>query len=468
MNLDADLCYEAIRSRDARFDGRFFTGVRTTGIYCRPVCPARTPKRENVDFYSSAAAAEGAGFRACLRCRPETSVGTPAWEGTSTTVARALRLIDEAADLDVDSLAGRLGMTDRHLRRLFLEHLGAPPIAIMQTRRSLLARRLILETSLPMTDVAFGAGFASLRRFNEAIRSTYGCTPVEMRRNATTVATSAITLSLIARPPFRAEALFAFLRERAIAGVETIDGTRWRRATRVGEWMGLVEIAAEDARVTLTVPSSAARNLHRVVASARRALDLALDPEPVAQHLSRDPRLRPLVRRFRGVRVPVAWDAFETAVRAIAGQQVSVAGATTTMGRIASAFGEPLPETGMTLFPTPSILRDAKITGMPSARAATISALAAAVDEDFSLLERAATLEDTIERLCEIPGIGPWTAHYIAMRVIGEPDAFPHSDLGLRKAAAAIGIDPNHLLAHAERWRPWRAYAAMTLWESLA
>ncbi len=468
MQLDADHCYEAILSRDARFDGRFFTAVRTTGIYCRPVCPARTPKRQNVTFYTTAAAAEGEGFRPCLRCRPETSAGTPAWQGTSTTVARALRLIDETAgELDIDALASRLGMTDRHLRRLFDEHLGTSPIAVMQTKRAHLARRLLTETSLPMMDVAFGAGFSSLRRFNDAIRKAYACTPGELRRKSGAFEGTTIELSLQYRRPMRIESVFGFLAKRAIPGVETITGTAWRRAARVGAWTGVVEISADGDVLTLSAPSAAARDIHHLVDRARRALDLAADPETIATHLAKDVRLRPLVKKFRGVRVPVAWDPFETAIRAVAGQQVSVAAATTIMGRIAATVGEEV-EPGFRMFPTPAQLRDAAITGMPASRAKTINALAAAVEDDPSLLARAATLEESVSRLCAIRGIGPWTAQYIAMRVIGEPDAFLHSDLGLIKAAEAIGIDRNDLTESAERWRPWRSYAAMILWESLS
>ena len=412
--------FVASRSRDPRFDGRFFIAVKTTGIYCRPICPARTALRKNVRHYPTAAAAEAAGFRPCKRCRPETSPGTPAWSGTSATVARALRIMDETPSLD--DLAARLGVTDRHLRRLFEEHLGAPPIAILQTRRLHLARTLLRETSLPIGDVAFGAGFESVRRFNDAIRKAYNCTPSELRGKNVTEGTVSIRLTY--RPPFRFDAIAGFLGNRS----QAFDG---------------VTIEPTDKNALLmTVHTSRVREIHELVTRARRTFDLAADPIAIDEHLSKDKRLRPLLKKRPGPRVPGAWDPFRVAIHAIVGQQVSVQAATTIMNRCYPTF---------------------EWSGMPQSRIDTIHRLA----ENRSVLTRAGSLEETIERLTSIRGIGPWTAHYIAMRVLAEPDAFPHSDLGLRKAAAAIGIEPSKLLDHAERWRPWRAYAAIALWESL-
>jgi len=433
--MSPDLCYAASGSRDARFDGRFFIAVITTGIYCRPICPARTPLRKNVRYYATAAAAEAAGFRPCKRCRPETSPGTPAWAGTSATVARALRIIDETPSLD--HLAARLGVTDRHLRRLFDEHVGAPPIAILQTRRLHLARTLLRETALPMSDVAFGAGFESVRRFNDAIRKAYRCTPSELRGKNVTAGSVALRLTF--RPPFRWEAIAGFLGRRAIDGIESFDGARFVR-------MGVTIEPKGGNALRMTVPAALARDIHALVARARRTFDLAADPAAIDEHLRRDRLLRPLLARRPGPRVPGAWEPFEVAVRAIVGQQISVRGATTIMNRCFAGW---------------------RWSGMPKSRIDAIRALERAVAGDPSILTRGASLEETIERLMSLPGVGPWTAHYIAMRALAEPDAFPHTDLGLRKAAAAIGIDPAKLLDHAERWRPWRAYAAIALWESL-
>ncbi len=418
--MSPEVFFAASRSRDARFDGRFFIAVVTTGIYCRPICPARTPLKKNVRHYPTAAAAEAAGFRPCKRCRPETAPGTPAWSGTSATVGRALRIIDETPSLD--NLASRLGVTDRHLRRLFEEHVGASPIAILQTRRLHLARTLLRETSLPIADVAFGAGFESVRRFNDAVRKAYRCTPSELRGKKVSDANIAIRLTF--RPPFRWDALAKFLGDRGTSfGDVTIEPT-------------------ETNALQMIVPTSRARDIHDLVMRARRTFDLAADPIAIDEHLRKDKYLRPLLAKRPGPRVPGAWDPFEVAVRAIVGQQISVRAATTIMHRCYPTF---------------------QWSGMPQSRIDTIHRLA----DNRSVLTRAASLDETIERLRSIQGIGPWTAHYIAMRALAEPDAFPHTDLGLRKAAAAIGIEPGKLLDHAERWRPWRAYAAIALWESL-
>jgi AraC family transcriptional regulator of adaptative response / DNA-3-methyladenine glycosylase II len=420
--MSPEFFFAASSSRDARFDGRFFIAVVTTGIYCRPICPARTPLKKNVRHYPTAAAAEAAGFRPCKRCRPETSPGTPAWSGTSATVARALRIIDETPSLD--NLASRLGVTDRHLRRLFEEHLGAPPIAILQTRRLHLARTLLRETSLPIADVAFGAGFESVRRFNDAVRKAYGCTPSELRGK--NVTEGSVSIRLTFRPPFRWDAIAKFHADRGTSfGDVTIEPVLDRHSC-----------------LSMTVPTSQARDIHDLVARARRTFDLAADPIAIDEHLSKDKLLRPLLAKRPGPRVPGAWDPFEVAVRAIVGQQISVRAATMIMKRCFPTF---------------------QWSGMPQSRIDTIKRLA----DNRAVLVRAASLDETIERLTAIRGIGPWTAHYIAMRALSEPDAFPHSDLGLRKAAAAIGIEASKLLDHAERWRPWRAYAAIALWESL-
>jgi AraC family transcriptional regulator of adaptative response / DNA-3-methyladenine glycosylase II len=358
-------------------------------------------------------------------------------------VARALRIIDETPSLD--HLAARLGVTDRHLRRLFDEHVGAPPIAILQTRRLHLARTLLRETALPISDVAFGAGFASVRRFNDAMRKAYGCTPSELRGNSVSSPTTTVRLPF--RPPFRWDAIASFIGARAIESVESFDGVRFERIVN-GAPVTIETGGAGTPVLRMTVPGALAREIHSLVVRARRTFDLAADPTAIDEHLRRDKLLRPLLMKRPGPRVPGAWEPFEVAVRAIVGQQISVRAATTMMNRFFAGS-------------------QWDSAGMPKSRIKAIRALENAVASDPSILTRGKSLEETIERLTELPGIGPWTAHYIAMRALAEPDAFPHTDLGLRKAAGAIGIDPAKLLEHAECWRPWRAYAAIALWESL-
>jgi len=492
MTLDPDICYTALQSRDARFDGRFFTGVRTTGIYCRPVCPARTPKQINVTFYPSAAAAEAAGFRPCMRCRPETSPGTPAWSGTAASVTRALRLIDGGFmdERSVDDLAEALGMTSRHLRRLFDEHLGASPVAVAQARRVHFARRLVAETTLPITEIAFGAGFASVRRFNAVFQRTFARPPSAFRRGAHAAAgggstkssgrDDGLTLALSARPPFDALRVLGFIAPRAMPSVERVERVerveggrlRYRRMARFGSDTGEIEVSATpDGSIAVRVPSSLALHALPAVERVRRLFDLKADPLTITDHLSGDPVLSPLVRRYPGVRIPGAWSPFETAVRAILGQQISVRGATTLAGRIVERYGERVRSDGedhvSRLFPTPGRLIRARLDtlGLTKARARAIRTLArAAVD---GALEPGAGLEEILERLQDLDGIGPWTAHYMAMRIFAEPDAFPSGDLALRRAAEAL--DPSigneaRLITRAEAWRPWRAYATMLLW----
>jgi AraC family transcriptional regulator of adaptative response / DNA-3-methyladenine glycosylase II len=486
MDLSPEICYRALQTHDARFDGRFFVAVRTTGIYCRPVCPAPGPKFENCTFVPSAAAAHELGYRPCLRCRPETSPGTPAWLGTSAVVSRALRLISGGA-LDsgsVDGLAGRLGVGERHLRRLFLKHLGAPPLAVARTRRVLFAKKLINETSLPMADVAMSSGFSSIRSFNETIRDTYDRSPSELRRDSAsqngTAAGHAISLRLPFRAPFHWDALVGFLTLRATPGVEEVSPEFYRRTVSCAGADGVVEVrpAKGDNHLTAAIWLTHPRALLAVVERLRRLFDLSADPNEIAAHLRADPRLRPAVDAKPGLRVPGAWDGFELAVRAILGQQVSVKGATTLAGRIAAAYGEPLPAVArvagmdrlITLFPTPAALAAADLgaVGMPGSRAKAVTSLAAAVARGEIAFDSARGLDETIRQLCALPGIGEWTAQYIAMRALGEPDAFPASDLGLRKALSGGEKLPAEaqVLQAAEAWRPWRAYGAMYLWTS--
>jgi AraC family transcriptional regulator of adaptative response / DNA-3-methyladenine glycosylase II len=479
MDLDHDACYRAVSVRDARFDGRFFTGVKTTGIYCRSVCPARTPRSENVTFFASAAAAQEAGFRPCLRCRPETAPELRAWRGTSNTVTRALSLIEMGAldETDVDTLAGRVGVGERQLRRLFDQHLGASPIAVAQTRRVLLAKQLVHETRLPMTEIALASGFGSLRRFNETFRALFGRPPTALRRAAGPDVPSRdggeVSLLLRYRPPYHWPAMLDFLAARAIAGIESVEGGVYRRTIGMGGLQGTitVQLAADHAlRATVRFPKLSA--LPKIIARVRRVFDLAADPGSIALQLAKDPALAPLVAARPGLRVPGAWDGFELAVRAILGQQITVAAAIRLAGKLVARHGAPLlrPEANLThVFPEPASLARAELStlGMPSTRAAALSAVAAAVVAEPDLLAAGRGLEDVIARLRALPGVGEWTAQYIAMRQLREPDAFPAADVGLKRAlAGSDGRRPSAsaLLERAEHWRPWRAYAAQHLW----
>ncbi|HEY1561766.1 MAG TPA: AlkA N-terminal domain-containing protein [Caulobacteraceae bacterium] len=473
MLLDPIQCRRAILARDARFDGRFFTAVLTTGIYCRPVCPARPPKAENCRYYPSAAAAQAAGFRPCLRCRPETAPGLGAWRGASNTVSRAVSLIEAGAldDGDVENLADRLGVGERHLRRLFLKHLGASPISVAQTRRIHIAKQLIHETTLPMTEIALAAGFGSVRRFNETMLALFGRPPTELRRIAGTGRSdhAGITLSLGYRPPFDWSAILDFLSLRAIPGVEWVEDGVWRRTIAMDGAAGEIEVAHEPernrVRATIRFPALAA--LPRIIARIRQVFDLDADPEAINSALSRDPRMAPHVAARPGLRVPGAWDGFELAVRAILGQQITVTAATRLAGKIAERWGEPYDGHGLTrVFPSAERLSEAAIGGMPGSRAQSIVKLATAVSANPRLIERAEDVETSINRLCALPGVGEWTANYIAMRALRETDAFPAADIGLMRALETNGRRPrpSELDLISQSWRPWRAYAAMHLW----
>ncbi|MHB8417699.1 MAG: AlkA N-terminal domain-containing protein [Myxococcales bacterium] len=473
MPLDPDVCYRAAKSRDARFDGRFFTGVLTTGIYCRPVCPARTPRRENVRFFACAAAAEEAGLRACRRCRPETAPGTPPWLGTSATVSRALRLIDDGAleRLGLEGLAARLGLGGRHLRRLFEDQLGASPLAVDISRRLRLARTLLDASALSITDVALASGFGSVRQFNDAVKRAFGAPPRELRRarrKPLDDGPTGLSLRLSYRPPLDWPSLLDFLARRVIPGVEQVEGSTYRRTFRSSAGPAALEVrpAASGHALTLTVPREAGRDLQRLVRQARRLFDLDADPQAIAAVLGESPRLARSLSIRPGLRIPGGWDPFETFVRALLGQQISVSAATTLSGRLVARFGEAsgLARGPDRLFPLPERLAEADLSsiGLPGARAASLRAVAHAAVDDPRLFEPGSSLDELVVRLVALPGVGPWTAHYLAMRVYGEPDAFPSGDLGLRRAAG--GVSARRLDALAERWRPWRAYAAMHLW----
>ena len=475
LHLDFAACDRALLAQDPRFDGRFFIGVTSTGIYCRPICPAPTAKQRNVRYYPSAAAAAEAGFRPCLRCRPEAAPGTPAWLGTSATVRRALRLIQEGAldNQSVDQLSARLGIGPRHLHRLFVQHLGASPIAVAQTRRLHFAKRLIDDTRLSMTDIALASGFGSLRRFNDAFRDTYGRAPRELRRErkGEAAADDALRLKLAYRPPYDWNAIRDFLATRAIPGVERVAGDSYARTITVNDKSGWIEIhlVPKADALELAVHGLGAESLFLVVSRVRQMFDLAADPADVRAVLKKDPLLMPLLRKRPGLRVPGAWDTFEIAVRAILGQQVSVAAARTFATRIVEKHGMPL-ATGSAgvshMFPSPAVLAEADLTdiGLTGARARTLNALAVAVRDGKVDL---ANGDELRARLTEVPGIGAWTAEYVAMRGLSDPDAFPAGDLVLQRMAGGTKrLTEKQLLARAEQWRPWRAYAVLHLWRA--
>jgi AraC family transcriptional regulator, regulatory protein of adaptative response / DNA-3-methyladenine glycosylase II len=482
MNTDSQTCYRAVKARDARFDGRFFTGVVSTGIFCRPVCPATTPKQKNCRFYENAAAAMDAGFRPCLRCRPEAAPGGPAWNGVSTTVNRALRLINEGVldDAGVDELAVKLGIGERHLRRLFMEHIGASPKAVAQTRRVLFAKKLINETDLPLTDIALAAGFGSIRRFNSTFQKIYARPPRDLRRQGKEDAASSstpLTLKLALRPPYDWAHLIGFFKTRAIPGVEDVSEECYTRTISIDSQNGLLAVQYDPAGTHLHVGITLddTRSLKAVIERTRRLFDIDADSAAINAHLRRDALLAKSIKVRPGLRMPGAWDAFEIAVRAVLGQQVSVAAARTFAGRLVSAYGEPLKHSPndqlVSLFPTAQALAEADLgsIGLTKRRAETLRGLSRAFADGLMHFNTAPELDDIHQSLTALPGIGPWTAQYIAMRAFAEPDAFPTGDLGLLNAMKAMGSEMNtrELDKRAEHWRPWRAYAAMHLWAML-
>jgi AraC family transcriptional regulator of adaptative response / DNA-3-methyladenine glycosylase II len=485
---DPEICYRALQSRDPRFDGLLFVGVTSTGIYCRPVCPARTAKFENCSFFASAAAAQRAGFRPCLRCRPETAPDLASWRGTSNTVSRALALINDGAldgeTASVEALAERLGVGERQLRRLFMQHLGASPISVAQTRRVLFAKQLIHETRMSMTGVALAAGFGSVRRFNEIFQDLFHRPPSALRRRVSVSAAgadAAVTLRLRYRPPYDWEAMLGYLRARAISGVEVVENGTYRRTVEINGFTGSVEVAHLPQQQTLgvTIRFPRVTALPAIVSRVRRLFDLGADIETIDTHLSRDPMLAPLVAQRPGLRAPGGWDGFELAVRAILGQQISVAAARRLAGQLVALHGEPV-STGYCghpslshVFPTAERLALAKSIGlgMPAARQRSMKALAEAAAVDPNLFRPFGTMEEAIVRLRTIRGVGEWTAHYIALRALREMDAFPASDIGLLRGAAMVDGTRStsaRLLNRAESWRPWRAYAAQHLWTAEA
>jgi len=467
VELDFERCYRAVDSRDRRFDGWFVTAVTSTHIYCRPSCPAITPKRRNVRFYPSAAAAQRAGFRACRRCRPDAAPGSPEWDVRADVVGRAMRLIgDGVVDREgVPGLAARLGYTDRHLHRMLTAELGAGPLALARAQRAQTARILIESTELGLAEIAFAAGFGSIRQFNETVREVFGVTPSALRTARKPVAASgSIALRLAYRAPLHVPALLDFLTLRAIPGIESVADGTYTRNLRLPHGTGSVALTPVDDRpgyVSAALHLADVRDLAPAVARCRRLLDLDADPEAVDETLRSDPALAPLVRGAPGVRVPRAVDGFEVAVRAVVGQQVSVSGARKVLRRLVS---------GSEVFPdaaTVAALPD-EAFAMPAARRETIRTLARAVASGDLALDEGADRAATEQALQAIPGIGPWTAGYVAMRALGDPDVFLPTDLAARRAAARLGLpsEPAALDGYARRWRPWRSYALIRLWRA--
>ena len=474
MELDSNACFRAVRARDRRFDGRFFVAITSTHIYCRPICPARPAKRDNMRFYSSAAAAEGAGFRPCLRCRPERAPGLASVDAVSRLVGAAIAGIEEHAlsSARVGDLAASLGVSDRHLRRVTESELGVSPIELAQTQRLLLAKRLLGETRLSLTEIAFASGFGSVRRFNALFKSRYSLSPRALR--GTTNSAEGLHCQLEFRPPFAWRRLLDYLRLRAIPGVEMADATHYRRTVSIDDIHGwiAVSLAKKVNALNVEISPSLAPVIGAVIVRVKRLFDLAAVPDAVSALLVQDPLLANTVRRIPGLRVAGAFDGFELAVRAILGQQVSVKGATTLAGRWAEAFGMPIatPYDALNRL-TPTAQRMAGVTadeiaalGIIGARARCLSLLARAVLDRTVVLTFAPNVEEQIDALMCVQGIGPWTAQYIAMRALHWPDAFPSGDLMLMRAA---NVNQRKLQELAQAWRPWRAYATHYLWQSL-
>ncbi|MBV8909592.1 MAG: helix-turn-helix domain-containing protein [Gammaproteobacteria bacterium] len=468
-------------SRDARFDGKFFIAVLTTGVYCRPICPSPRSKKSHVRYFATAAAAAAAGYRPCRRCRPEVAPGSPAWLGPPAVVRRALRLIDEGAldDASVDDLALRLGVGSRHLDRLFATHVGVSPIAVAQTRRLHFAKQLLDETDLPITRIAMTAGFGSLRRFNEAFRAAFRSTPRASRRRRqghNPGGVHEVSLSLSYRPPYDWDSLAEFLRGRAIRGVERIDGNGYARTIRLGAAHARVLVAPVPAEHALRLHVSGAqpKDLFDIATAARRVFDLSADPVPIVEMLSDDPVLAPLVARHPGLRLPGIWGTFECAVRAVLGQRTSIASARILGERLVERAGDRISDAAgelTHLFPSPERLANVDLAGigLTASKVAALRALArAALDGHLELA--ALPTDELVRTLGKLPGVSDWATQYVAMHALAEPDAFPGSDRVVRRAmAAARTLAPIALLKRrAEGWRPWRSYATLHLWQAAA
>ncbi|MEW2287750.1 AlkA N-terminal domain-containing protein [Streptomyces sp. NPDC047841] len=476
MPLDREHCVRAVRSKDARFDGWFFTAVLTTRIYCRPSCPVVPPKPENMTFYPSAAACQNAGFRACKRCRPDTSPGSPEWNARADLVARAMRLIaDGVVDREgVPGLAARLGYSTRQVERQLLAELGAGPLALARAQRAQTARLLIETTALPMAEIAFAAGFASVRAFNDTVREVFALPPSELRARAPKSGAGTpgvLSLRLPFRAPLNPSNLFGHLAATAVPGVEEWRDGAYRRTLRLPYGHGIAALAPRPDHIACRLTLSDLRDLTVAISRCRRLLDLDADPLAVDGHLRTDPSLAPLVDRAPGRRVPRTVDEAEFAVRAVLGQQVSTAAARTHAARLVTAHGKPLddPEGGLThLFPSPEALAavDPETLAMPRTRRTTFTTLVRELADGGLQLGVEADWAEARARLLALPGFGPWTVDVIAMRALGDPDAFLPTDLGIRRAAKELGLPatPAALTARAETWRPWRSYAVQYLW----
>lgn len=476
MHEDTDRCYRALSARDARFDGWFVTAVLTTGIYCRPSCPARTPRPENVRFLPTAAAAQRDGFRACKRCRPDASPGSPEWNARADVVARAVRLVgDGIVDRDgVGGLARHLGYSERQLERVMSAELGVGPLALARAQRAQTARLLIETTTIPFTEVAFAAGFGSIRQFNDTVREVFGSTPSKMRsdtdRRRTPDQSAGLTLRLPHRTPMDAGPLFAHLASTAVPGVEVADDTSLRRTLRLPHGTGRVHLAPDDGHVSCRLQLDDVRDLQAAVARCRRLLDLDADPRAVDDALASDPLLLSSLRIHPGVRVPRTVDEAEMAMRVVIGQHVSRASAGAAAARLVERCGDPLADAsdGLThLFPTAAAVADADLSGLglTGARARTLAVLAAALSDGSLDLGPGADRAAARAALAALPGIGPWTVEVVAMRALGDPDAFPLNDAGVRNGAVRLGLpDGAALLDRARHWSPWRAYATQHLW----
>jgi AraC family transcriptional regulator of adaptative response / DNA-3-methyladenine glycosylase II len=498
VELDTDRIWEALRTNDPRFDGAVFCAITSTGIYCRPSCPARTPKRENVRFFPTAAAAQAGGFRACKRCRPDATPGSPAWDARADVVGRAMRMIaDGLVDREgVPGLARRLGYSERHVHRQLRAVVGAGPLELARAQRAQTARVLVESTDLPLTEVAFAAGFSSVRQFNATVQEVYATTPSALRaRRSRRIAVApsgtepapgdgasaerprTVALRLPYRAPWDADGLLAYLTARAVAGVESVADGAYSRSVRLPHGPGVITVRPADGHVAAELRLTALRDLPAAVRRVRALLDLDADPQAVVEALGDDPLIGALVRATPGRRVPGHVDAHEQALRAVLGQQVSIRGAATLAARLTAAHGEPLPASiavaGVAhLFPSAEALADADPTtfGMPRSRAAAIVGLSAALASGDVVLDVGSERLDTRTRLLALPGIGPWTVGYVQMRALRDPDVFLGSDLVVRKALERLGADPRPAAAErrAERWRPYRSYATQHLWASMA
>ncbi len=473
--LDFERCYRAVKSKDRRFDGQFITAVSSTGIYCRPSCPAVTPRKENVRFYPTSAAAHLAGFRACKRCRPDASPGSPDWDVRRDAVGRAMRLIaDGMVDrAGVEGLAERLGYSSRQLNRMLVQEVGAGPLAIARAHRAHTARTLLETTSLSITEIAFASGFNSIRQFNDTILEVFATTPSALRQNRSNGTGGQIVLRLPYREPLDAGSLFDFIGSRAVPGVEAYTSGVYVRSLDLPRGPGIASLEPADGYISCGLRLSDLRDLNAAVQRCRRLLDLDADPAGIAETLGRDDLLARAVKKHPGLRVPGHVSGAELAIRAVLGQQVSVAAARTLAGRMAETFGRTFAvgETKMQLFPRSEQIaeHDLTVIGMPKSRARALSGLASAIAGRDVVLDAGADPDEVKAKLIELPGIGPWTASYIAMRAVHDPDVLLSTDLGVRRGVEALGLSgkAKDVDALGERWRPWRSYATQYLWASL-